>query len=45
MPRNVTDPLAQLLGQTALIEKNFQPVPLKLDGWSTKIKTLEVVDR
>jgi hypothetical protein len=43
--RDVDDPLSHLLGQAALNEKELRPVPLKLDGWVTKIKTLEIVEK
>ena len=45
VPRDVEDPLSELLGQAALIERQVRPIPLKLDGWVTKIKTLVVVDK
>jgi hypothetical protein len=45
VPRGVDDTLSQLLGQSALIEKELRPPPVKLDGWVTKIKTLEIVDK
>jgi hypothetical protein len=43
VPRDVEDPLSDLLGQAALIERGLQRAPRRLDGWTTKIKTLEVV--
>ena len=45
VPRDVDDPLSHLLGQAFLIEKQLRPIPAELDGWVTKIKTLEVVDK
>ena len=45
VPRDVDDPLADLLGQAALIERDLRLIPAKLDGWVTKIKTLEVVEK
>ncbi len=45
VPRDGDDPLSQLLGEAALIERQVPPIPAKLDGWVTKIKTLEVVDK
>jgi hypothetical protein len=35
--------LSVLLGQSALIEKELGRVPVELDGWATKIKTLEIL--
>jgi len=45
VPRDVDDPLSELLGQAFLIEKQLRPIPAELDGWVTKIKTLEVVEK
>jgi hypothetical protein len=45
VPRDVDDPLFHLLGPAFLIEKQLRPIPAELDGWVTKIKTLEVVDK
>ncbi len=45
VPRDVEDPLSHLLGQAALIERHVRPIPVELDGWVTKIKTLEIVDK
>ena len=45
VPRDVDDPLSHLLGQAFLIEKQLRPIPAELDGWVTKIKTLDVVDK
>jgi hypothetical protein len=44
VPRDVEDPLSEVLGQAALIERQVRRIPLKLDGWATMIKTLEVVE-
>jgi Caspase domain len=41
--KGVEDPLSVLLGQSALIEKELGRVPVELDGWATKIKTLEIL--
>ncbi len=45
VPRDVDDPLSHLLGQAFLIEKQLRRIPAKLDGWVTKIKTLEIVEK
>ncbi len=45
VPQDLQDPLAELLGQSALIQKHVLPIPMSLDGWATKIKTLEVVEK
>ncbi|MBV8312074.1 MAG: hypothetical protein JO344_16960 [Planctomycetaceae bacterium] len=43
VPRDVADPLADLLGQAALIEKRQVGEERKpLDGWATKTRILEV---
>ena len=46
VPRDVADPLADLLGQAALIEERQVGAERKpLDGWATKMKILEVVEK
>ena len=45
VPRDVDDPLSHLLGQAALIERELRRIPLALDGWVTKIKTMEIVEK
>jgi len=45
VPRAVNDPLVDLLGQAALIEKNLSASKTRLDGWVTKMKILEVVEK
>lgn len=42
-PRAVDDPLVELLGQAALMERSLRKT--KLDGWATKIQVLEVVTK
>jgi Caspase domain len=44
-PQAVDDPLSNLLGQSALKEKELRRIPVELNGWATKIKTLEIVDK
>ena len=45
VPRNVDDPLVDLLGQAALIERNVGASRARLDGWATKMRILEVVEK
>jgi len=33
------------VGNGQLIERELRRIPLELDGWVTKIKTLEVVEK
>jgi hypothetical protein len=44
VPTDVDDPLAILLGEAALIERNLRSRPEKLEGWATTLKILEVVE-
>jgi hypothetical protein len=45
VPRAVNDPLVNLLGQAALIERNLSSPRAELDGWVTKTRILEVVPK
>jgi len=45
VPRDGEDPLAGLLGQATLIERNVGGSRAKLDGWATKVRILEVVEK
>ena len=45
VPRKFDDPLAELLGRAFLIDRNVRPLKAKRDDWTTRLKTLEVVEK